>query len=174
MKKYLPFLLICLFLISCNPEQKFVTPEQIEKEKQQVINVIERYNTASEDKNFSAMVETLADEVIFFGTDSSEIIRTFAEFKKTMKKQWEQFERIDFGELADVSIQMDDNATFASIIFGVPCDITYQGETKRYYLRGSRTLKKEKNKWVIVSGILSVVSSNVGSPPPVTLENNDK
>ncbi len=174
MKKYLPFLLIYLLFIGCKAEQKFLTQKQIKKEKQQVMDVIERYNTASEEKNFSAMVETLADEVIFFGTDSSEIIRTFADFKKTMKKQWEQFEKIHFGELSDVSIQMDDNATFASIIFGVPCQLTFNGETKRYFLRGSRTLKKENDKWVIVSGILSVVSSNVESPPPVTLDNKDK
>ncbi len=170
MKKYLPFLLICLLFASCNPEQKFLSPEQIKQEKQQVMSVIERYNTASEDKNFSAMVETLADEVIFFGTDSSEIIRTFAEFKTKMKEQWEQYERIDFGELSDVSIQMDDNATFASIIFGVPCHLTFDGETTHYYLRGSRTLKKENNKWVIVSGILSVVSSNVESAPADNIE----
>ena len=87
MKKYLLFLLIYLLFIGCKPEQKFLTPEQINEEKQQVMDVIKRYNTASEEKNFSAMVETLADEVIFFGTDSSEIIRTFADFKKTMKKQ---------------------------------------------------------------------------------------
>ena len=159
MKLILPAFLILILITSCCPEPKEITAEDLKREQEAVVNVNRAYNKASEEKNFSSMVETLAGEVIFFGTDSAEIIRTFSDFKKQMLKQWEYYEKMQYGELTDVSIQMDQNATFASIIFGVPVDLTRMGKMERHFLRVSRTLKKEKNKWVIVSGIVSIARS---------------
>jgi ketosteroid isomerase-like protein len=146
--------LILVFVISCTPEKEELSYEQIEQEKQAIIQVMKDYNKAAEEKNFAAMVETLAGEVIFFGTDSSEVIKTFAEFKSKMKEQWDTFDEMRYGELYDVSIQMDENASLASIIFGTPLDITIGDMTAKLFVRIARTLKKEKGKWVIVSGIV--------------------
>lgn len=159
MKIFLPAILILILLSSCCPEPKELTADEMKKEQEAVVNVNRAYNKASEEKNFSSMVETLAGEVIFFGTDSAEVIRTFSDFKKQMLKQWEYYEKMQYGDLTDVSIQMDQNATFASIIFGVPVDLTRMGKLERHFLRVSRTLKKEKGKWVIVSGIVSIARS---------------
>lgn len=157
----LPFYLISSFLfISCCPEPKELTEDEIKFEKDAVINVIKAYNRASEEKNFSKMVPTLAGEVIFFGTDSSEVIKTFADFKKQMMTQWNQYDNMSYGELIDVSIQMDKNASFASIIFGVHVVITKGEKTQHLYLRNARTLKKEKEQWVIVSGIVGAARSD--------------
>lgn len=159
MKRIILSLFMILILVSCGkPEKKFLSPDQIAKEKEKVKKVVEAYNEASEEENFADLVETLADEVQFFGTDSSEIISTFPDFKRAMMKQWDQYDKISYGELKNVFIQMDDQATFASIYFGVPLTITIGDETNHYFLRGNRTLKKEKNKWVIVSGALSILS----------------
>lgn len=159
MKKYFLLIILTIIAASCCPEKKELTSDQIDSEKQAVINVIKAYNQAAEDKNFSAMVETLAGEVIFFGTDSSEIIKTFADYKKQMLRQWEYYEAMKYGELYDSYIQMDDQANFASIIFGVPVTLTRNGITEKHFLRVSRTLKKEKGKWVIVSGIVGIARS---------------
>ncbi len=160
MKKILLPLSILLFaLASCCPEPKDMTKDQIDAEKEAIIKVVKDYNKASEEKNFSAMVDILASEVIFFGTDSSEIIRSFGEFKRQMLEQWERYDKMDYGDLVDVSIQMDKKATFASIIYGSSCKITKDNTEKLIFLRTQRTLVKEKDKWVIISGIVGAVQT---------------
>ncbi|MDQ1267014.1 MAG: SnoaL-like protein [Bacteroidota bacterium] len=159
MTKFLLPLFMVVILASCCPEPKLLSPEEVEKEKNAIIAVNKAYNVSSEEKNFSAMVETLAGEVIFFGTDSAEIIRTFADFKTKMLDQWKQYDKIKYGEMVDISIQMDKNATFASMIYGIPCTLTKGGTSSSYFLRVARMLKKENDKWVIVSGIVGLTSN---------------
>ncbi|MBX3043979.1 MAG: nuclear transport factor 2 family protein [Candidatus Kapabacteria bacterium] len=158
MKRLLLLILASLIVLSaCSPKKTYLSPLELEEEKEQVKKVIEDYHRASEDKNFGKVVETLADEVIFFGTDSSEVIKTFADFKKAIEKQWQDYDKIDYGELRDVSIQMDEGATLATIIYGVNSDFIRGEETYNYYLRIARILKKKNNKWLIVSGIVGIV-----------------
>jgi len=64
-------------LIGCQSEPKALTVDEINKEKQAIVQVIENYNRASERKNFAELVNTLADSVTFFGTDEGEVITTF-------------------------------------------------------------------------------------------------
>lgn len=151
MKRYLLYLFLFIFILSCAPEKNSI---DFNKEKAAIVQVMKDYNKASEDKNFSAIVNTLASEVIFFGTDSAEIIKTFPEFKQKMLQQWESFDNMKYGDMVDVSIQMDPNAKLATIIFGVPLEITIGLHKTHLFLRVARTLKKEKDKWVIVSGIV--------------------
>ncbi len=162
LKKLLVFLfVVSLFLpLGCGggPEEKVLTIKDIEREKAAIVDVIKAYDKAAEEKNFSKMVETLASNVIFFGTDSSEVIKTFADYRKKMLEQWKEFDSMKYGEPQDVSIQMDDNATWASIIFGVPFQVKIGDDSANLFLRVQRTLKKEKGKWVIVSGIVGFVN----------------
>jgi ketosteroid isomerase-like protein len=120
------------------------------------VQVIENYNRASERKNFAELVNTLADSVTFFGTDEGEIITKFADFKKAIENQWNEYDYTRYTPLSDVYIVMDKNATIASILFGVNFEANKGGITENLYLRGARTLKKQDVKWVIVSGLLSV------------------
>lgn len=173
MKKFLLLSLsLILFLSSCQPNKKIMTPEQIEAEKAAIVKVMEDYHQASTDKDFGAVVSCLADEVIFFGTDSSEIIKTFAEFKTAIQKQWQEYDKIKYGPLNDVSIKMDKDAMLASIIFGVSADVEKDGIHTIYYLRVSRTLEKKDGKWFIVSGIMGIVRTspdNIAAvPEPIT------
>ena len=117
--------LLCIVIVTaCTPKERELTTEDITREHQAIMNVMKKNIKATEDKNFSELVETLAKEVVFFGTDSSEVITTFPDFKKKMLNQWSLFDKQKYGEMSDVSIQMDNNATFASMIFGIPFDVT--------------------------------------------------
>ncbi|MFA6570603.1 MAG: nuclear transport factor 2 family protein [Bacteroidota bacterium] len=161
MKKLLLSFLCLTLITACAPKEKELSADDISREQQAIINVMKKYLKSVEDKNFSQLVETLASEVVFYGTDSSEVLKTFPEFKKAMLKQWSLFDRQKYGEMSEVSIQMDKNATFASIIFGISFDVTIGDKTARLYLRMARILKKEDNKgWVIVSGIVGSTSQN--------------
>lgn len=155
MKALFPILLFALILSACGPEKpKALSDEQIKKEKDAVKNVIEKYNAAYSEKSLYKIVEVLAKEPVFFGTDSAETIKTMGDFQTEMTKQWSLYKEEKFGPMSDVSIQMDDHASFASIIYGMPCEQTQlDGSVTKIYLRYARILKKEKDKWVIVSGI---------------------
>lgn len=158
MKKWFLLILAALISISaCTPKKVYLSALEIEAEKEKVKMVINDYHRAFEGKNFGKLVETLADEVIFFGTDSSEVLKTFADFKKAVEKQWLEYDQVHYDELRDVSIQMDEAATWASIIYGVNADYLRDGVTNNYYLRIARIMKKKNNKWLIVSGIVGIV-----------------
>ena len=151
-------LIICLaiIIIYCQSEPKHLSPERIDKEKAMIMETIKLYHDASEKKDFGMMIESLAGEVVFFGTDSGEVITSFAHYKAKMLEQWKEYDITRYGEPYDVFIEMDPNAKFASIIFGVQLFVKKREYENTYQLRVARTLKKEKDKWVIVSGISSI------------------
>jgi ketosteroid isomerase-like protein len=153
--------LFSLILGSCEPKKKYLSPQELELEKDKIKTVIEAFNNASEEKNFGKMVEYLDDEVIFFGTDSSEVIKTFADYKKAIDKQWQVYDRINYSDLRDVSIFIDDEANLATIFYGTNADVVKEGISNNYYLRGARILKKKNDKWLIVGGLTGIVRSAV-------------
>lgn len=160
MKRFiLPLLLVLLTLPSCGPSLKELTADELDAEKKGIKDVMNLYYRASEEKNFAKMVETLASEIYFFGSDSAEVIKEFSDFKKKMMNQWNMFDKMKYGEMTDVFIQMDNQATVASIIHGIPFEITIGDRTVHLFLRVARNLKKEKGRWVIVSGVLSITNS---------------
>ena len=162
MKRILTTFFILVFVYSCTPQKEEMTLQDIENEKQAIVQVMKDYTKAAEEKNFANMIETLAGEVIFFGTDSAEVIKTFAEFKAKMEEQWKAFDKMKYGDMLDIDIQLDENATLASIIYGTPLEITIENETAKLFIRVARTLRKEKGKWVIVSGIVGHTDPKAG------------
>ncbi|MGB9702810.1 MAG: nuclear transport factor 2 family protein [Candidatus Kapaibacteriota bacterium] len=157
MKLFLPLILITiLFITSCQPEPKYLTADDIKKEENEIIKVVTAYNKASENKNFAELLKTLADSVVFFGSDQGEVIKTFADYKAAIQKQWDEYEFTKYGDITDVFITMDKNATLASIIYGVELDAKRGNLEEHIFLRASRTLRKQNDKWVIVSGITSI------------------
>ena len=160
MKNFLLIVLLFgLILGSCEPKKKYLSPQELELEKDKIKTVIQAFNNASEEKNFGKMVEYLDDEVIFFGTDSSEVIKTFADYKKAIDKQWQVYDRINYSDLRDVSIFIDDQASLATIFYGTNSEIVSSGNKYNYYLRGARILKKKNDKWLIVGGLTGIVRS---------------
>lgn len=170
MKKLL-LLLPVIIMLSCEPEPKFLSPEQIEAEKEMIIQVNKDYNIASENKDFAAIVETLGDEVTFFGTDEDEVIKSFAEFKESIRKQWREYDRIEYGELQDVYVKIDNDASIASIIFGMPATVIKNEIENKYFLRVARTMEKKGDKWFIVSGIVGIARSAMAAKEAYIEEN---
>ncbi len=165
MLKYLLFISISLFLVyNCGPRPDELTTAEMAKEKEEIIATIKAFNKAMEQERFEGLVPYLSEDVIFFGTDSSEIIKSLSDFKKAITEQFNAVENLTYGEMSDVSIQMDSRGTLASIIYGIPTTYKMTGsqEPENYFFRVNRTLKKEGGKWVIVSGIVSI--ARTGKP----------
>lgn len=157
-------MLVAIALSGCEPKKKFLTPEELDLEKEKIKMVIDKFNEASHEKNFGKMVEFLDDEVIFFGTDSSEIIKTFADYKKAIDQQWQVYDKITYSDLNDVSVFIDQEATTATIFYGTNAEVVKSGISNNFYLRGARVLKKKNNKWLIVGGLTGIVRSESHEP----------
>jgi ketosteroid isomerase-like protein len=162
MKKTLLLFIFSLFFIGCQTDQiPELSQEQKDKAHKEIIDVMREYNTAIEKKDFAGIVHTLSKDVIFFGSDSAEAIKSLTEFKEVIQKQWKFYDEMKYGDIQNPAIFMDNLGTFASIIYGIPCTFKEAGKSEigYFYLRVARTLKKEKGKWVIISGIVSVTNS---------------
>jgi hypothetical protein len=150
-------------LISCRDSQhvqeELLTEEEIKIEKQAIVDLLKAYHDAANEKSWAKMVITLDKEVTFFGSDSGEVSRNFDDFKKSMQKQWDEYETFEYGQIQDIYIQLDDYARYANVIYGIPLKFGKKGEPlQHFFMVVQRTLKKtpvHKN-WVIQSGILAV------------------
>ncbi len=152
----LMFSFFLMFLYSCSREDTQLSTEELVKEKDAVVAVLEAYNRAYEQKNFNAMVDYLANDLTFFGSDSAETIKSLTEFKEAIQKQWEEVDSMKYGKMQDIFVLVDSKGKIASAIFGVPLDMWVNGNYVHLFLRIARTLKKEGGKWVIVSGITGI------------------
>ncbi len=149
MKKFLLLLLLVsgFLFVSYGPGEHQGVPIEVKlKEEQAVWDVIEKYNNAYANKDFAGLVDYMSQDVVFFGTDSAEVIKSLAEYKEAMEKQWEQYDSMVFGKIEESEkfLQMDRNATLASVLFGAPLFLTVDGVENRVFVRVHRTLKKEK------------------------------
>lgn len=151
---------IILLLIACSSTEEQLSTEEMVREKDAVITVLNSYNKAYEQKNFPAMVDYLANDLTFFGSDSAEVIKSLTEFKEAIQKQWTEMDTVLFGTMTDIFVMIDGKGKLASAIYGVPMFIWSKGNYLRLFLRVSRTLKKEGGKWVIVSGITSITRAS--------------
>jgi len=165
MKKILLLLLLVsgFLFVSCGPDEHVGIPTEVQmKEEKAVWDVIEKYNEAYSSKDFAGLVEYMHKDVVFFGTDSAEVIKSLAEYKEVMEKQWEQYDSMVFGKIEESEkfIQMDDNASLASIMFGAPLYLTVNGVKQEVFVRVHRTLRKDiaSKRWLIVTGLISIPS----------------
>lgn len=149
--------LFVLMLYGCGQKAEFLTQQEIDVEKENVKKVIIDFNKANDERDFGKMIEYLSDEVIFFGTDSSEVFKTFAEYKKAIDQQWKEYEKIIYGDLQDFTIFIDPQGNLATIFYGTNATVTKQGQTSYLYLRVSRVLEKKDNKWLIKGGLTGIV-----------------
>lgn len=161
MKSTILFSLMLAFLFfGCEPKKQFLTQQELVLEKEKIKNVIIAFNKASENEDFGKMVEYLSDEVTFFGTDSAEVMKTFAEYKKAIDQQWQVYDKIAYGELKDVTIFIDQQGSLATIFYGTRAQVTKDGVTNDYYLRGARILGKTGDKWLIQGGLTGIVRTH--------------
>lgn len=159
MKYFLTSFIVLLFF-SCSTSQDQLSTEEMIKEKEAVIAVLNAYNKAYEQKNFPAMVDYLANDLTFFGSDSAEVIKSLTEFKEQIQKQWADMDTIRYGKMTDIFVLIDPKGKIASVIYGIPMDIWTKDSNIHLFLRVSRTLKKEGGRWVIVSGITSLTRAS--------------
>lgn len=151
--------IFALIFSSCEQPKKFLSDHELLQEKEKVKSTIETFHKVSEEKDFSKMVNFLSDEVIFFGTDSTEVFKTFAEYKRAIDEQNRVYDKIEYSSLQDEAIFIDPDGQLATIFYGTYATTYKAGIKEIFYLRGARVLEKKEDKWLIKGGLTGIVRS---------------
>ena len=142
-----------------------MTPEQITKEKDAVESQILKLLKGFDTKDIDTMLTlfSTSDELLAFGTDAAEVLRSLSDWEDQLKYDFQLFESAKFGELQNLSIQVSKSGDLAAVLFETPADIVFAGESSHAIWRFSSTLKKEDEKWLIVHLLAAIASEGQSS-----------
>ena len=101
---------------------------------------------------------TSSGELLFFGTDSAEVVRTPGEWETQMKNDWELFQSVKFGEMRNVSVVVSSDGELGSILCETPADITMGGQQSHFLFRFDGTVRKETGEWRFVQGMIAIAT----------------
>lgn len=158
MHRIISSLVIVALMWGCGPKK--MTPEESAKEKKAVESVLSSFWKAYESKDASAAKNTFSasTDLMFFGTDSAEVVKTVTQWETQMKDDWELFETVKFGEMRNLSIQVDGYGELATALYELPVDMTISGKPSHSLFRGANVLKKENGGWRLFQGVVAVAT----------------
>jgi ketosteroid isomerase-like protein len=163
MRNILPFVIAASLLAGCAP--KGVTPEQVAQEKEAIKTAIANYHKGYETKD-AAVFKNLfsnAPDVMFFGTDLAEVLKSSAEVDTLKGYDFQLFESAKFGEIQHLAIQVSSDGSLASALYQVPLEMKMAGQTSTSMFRLAFTFKKEDGSWRIVQGMAAFPTTGQSS-----------
>lgn len=161
------FVVVLAFIVtSCceeskNDSKKELSAQQIEKEKEAVALVLEKYVIANERQNIDLVHEVWASEadIVVFGTNSDEKIIGWEDIKNTMQRQFNTFEET-YISVRDQNIKVNKFGCTAWFSEVVNYNYIYNGEAKSFEgLRFTGVLEKKDGDWFIVQSHMSIPGS---------------
>ena len=156
-------LLSTALLFGCGPKRLAV--DDIAKEKKAVESVLVNFWKAYEMKDAAAMDKLLSPSsgLMFFGTDSAEVIKSIAQWEVQKKDDMQLFEAFKAGELRNVSSQIDSYGELASTVCEIPVDMTVGGQLSHSLARFAVTMKNENGEWHIIQGMVAFATMGQSS-----------
>ncbi len=161
MKRILLMIAAISLLWSCSHDSGEMSPDAQKLQLDAIKKVINDYIDAYREKNFSKAVRSLSDSVVFYGTDIEEKITSLAQFKEEVQDEWDIISKIEYGEMKDLLIFMDNDGELAQVYYALPARYHFKGveQPQSLYLRYARTLKKIEGRWLIVGGAVGAIST---------------
>ncbi|HTY01367.1 MAG TPA: hypothetical protein VMG09_15185, partial [Bacteroidota bacterium] len=103
MYRIVAFVLIVVLCVGCGPTK--MSPGDITVQKKAVESLASGFWKANEAKDLPALTKlfTTSGDLMFYGTDSAEVIKTVSQWEAQAKADWELFQSIKFGEMRNVS-----------------------------------------------------------------------
>jgi ketosteroid isomerase-like protein len=131
--------------------------EDVAKEKKAVESVLDNFWKAYEAKDAAAMDKLVSPTlgIMFFGTDSAEVIKSTAQWEAQKKDDMQLFESFKAGEPRNVSTQIDSYGELASAICEIPVDMTIGGQMSHSLARFAVTMRNENGGWRIIQGMVA-------------------
>ena len=160
--------LICLCIVlglltGCGPKK--LSPVEAAAEKKAIETLIASFWKANTSKDLPAMIKlyTKSNGLLFFGTDSAEIITSISQWEAQMESDWELIQTIKVGELKNVSVLLAEDGTMGSIMCEMPTDLTAGGQLSHSLFRFASTVQKENGEWKLVHGMVAVATTGQSS-----------
>ena len=156
MKQFIFLILLSALLFGCgSKEQKQETNKvDLDSARHNIIVAINNFNLAYIKKDWNAMNKLLSGTVHMFGTDSSAIINSVADYEKQLNKEWEKYDQVKISYPNYLFIEMDKDAELANAIYQVFFVSVKNGKSSQKILRFSDTYKKENGEWKLVQMIM--------------------
>ena len=155
---------ICIFFAGCKPPAN-VASIDLQKEKSAISSLLdefERSYSARDEAGFMKLLSTSGD-MVWFGTDSAEVIKTDAGWKQQLSDDWMLFSAFKFGPRENVSILVDKDGELASVVYECPTEATIGNQISRGLFRFAAALKKENGSWRFAHGLLAVATTGQSS-----------
>jgi ketosteroid isomerase-like protein len=126
----------------------------LDSARHNIIAAINNFNAAYMKKDWEGIKKLLSGTVHIFGTDSSAIINSVADYEKQLQKEWGAYDQGKLGAPNYLYIEMDKDAELASAVFQVMFVSVAGGKSMQIALRFSNTYKKENGEWKLVQMIM--------------------
>jgi ketosteroid isomerase-like protein len=141
-------------------------------EQAAVKKVIADFQSAYMAKDWSRMEGLFSGDLKFFGTDSAEVIRSVADFRKQMTDDWQVIDSPKLEGTRNLSIILDRDHEVASAIYETPFSGKAGGEMMSGTMRFAQTFRKENGNWKLVHGLVSMAT--VGQSSAAMIEQMKK
>ncbi len=162
MKQSLFIFIAIVIAASCTNQKTSKGPAvDIEKEKEMVALVLEKYVIANEKQDIEMVHDIWAPEpdIVVFGTNSDEKLMGWEAIKAAVQRQFSSFEDT-YISIHDQIINVDDMGRTAWFSEIVNYNYIYQGQTMQYEgLRFTGVLRKFGDDWLIVQSHMSIPGS---------------
>ncbi|MFO8128809.1 MAG: nuclear transport factor 2 family protein [Bacteroidales bacterium] len=146
---------VLVFLNFCNPPGPAT---DLDEEFSGIRTVLEKYEIANEDEDFSIIEEIWADDdaIILIGTERDEKLVGWEEIRKAVRNQHRNFENTLIS-ITEQMININETANTAWFSEELSYNFIYEGEAMSYEgIRFTGVLEKIDGKWKLVQGHLSM------------------
>lgn len=153
------FILILSFISGCS-NQKNLTSELKNIEKEKIKSKVEAFLKAYEKKDMDEIISNLSDqdEFSFFGSDISEMGGSKAEFQNQMDMDWKLFENINFSNTKIFSTIISNDGSQASSLLETTFNAVISGTKSTFTFRAALTFTNEEGIWKITQALFTVPS----------------
>lgn len=161
MKNFVSVILVGLILIACQPVKNNKEVIDLEKEKDKVALVLEKYVLANEKQDIDLVREIWASspDIVVIGTNSDEKIIGWEAIKGVLQRQFDSFEDT-YISVHDQVIEMNETGNTAWFSEILNYNYIYQGDAVQYEgLRFTGVLERSNGEWFIVQSHMSIPGS---------------
>jgi len=161
MKNFVSVILVGLILIACQPVKNNKEVIDLEKEKDKVALVLEKYVLANEKQDIDLVHEIWASssDIVVIGTNSDEKIIGWEAIKGVLQRQFDSFEDT-YISVHDQVIEMNETGNTAWFSEILNYNYIYQGDAVQYEgLRFTGVLERSNGEWFIVQSHMSIPGS---------------
>jgi len=143
------------------------TAEQLAIESRAVTDVLTQMFKAYAAKDTAGVLSTYPDsgEMMGFGTDSAEVMRSKADALAQVRADWTVMDsaRVSVGEFRNLHVMVASSGDMASAAGELPMDVVAGAQRSHTLYRFGVGLRKEGGKWKIVHSVVGVATTGQSS-----------